>query len=132
MCDDFIMNELKEEKWLGDYFAGGLKESVMTTIQKRESKIRRASFEIMNMVKDYRAQRVGGFLTGLVLWETCVIPSLIYNCSTWVGIGKEDVRALNNIQDFFLRLLWEHRRWHSGRILPQGAWRVESGGRRSC
>ena len=103
------MKELKEEKWLGDYFAGGLKESVRTTIQKRESKIRKASFEIVNMVKDYRAQRVGGFLTGLVLWETCAIPSLIYNCSTWVGIGKEEVRALNKMQDFFLRLLWGTR-----------------------
>ena len=126
------MKELKEEKWLGDYFAGGLKESARTTIQKRESKIRKASFEIVNMVKDYRAQRVGGFLTGLVLWETCAIPSLIYNCSTWVGIGKEEVRALNNMQDFFLRLLWGTGPGAPKVAQAQEAWRVESGERRSC
>ena len=48
MCNGFVMMELKEEKWLGDYFAGGLKESVRLTIKKREAKIRRASFEIVN------------------------------------------------------------------------------------
>ena len=37
VCGDFIMKELKEKKWLGDYLAGGLKESVMVTIQRRES-----------------------------------------------------------------------------------------------
>ena len=105
MCGSFKMKELKEEKWLGDYLAGGLKESIMVTIQKRESKTRRASFEIINIVKDYRAQLVGGFQTGLVLWESCVIPSLLYNCSTWVEVGKEEEKALTDQQDYFLRLL---------------------------
>ena len=86
--------------------AGTLKESVLLTIQKRASKIRRASFEIVNIVKDYRAQRVGGFMTGLVLWESCAIPSLLYNCSTWVDMGKEALKVLNDLQDSFLRLLW--------------------------
>ena len=63
ICGDFEMKELKEEKWLGDYLACGLKESVMITIQKRESKTRRASYEIVNIIKDYRAQLVGGFRT---------------------------------------------------------------------
>ena len=105
-CGGFVMKELSEEKWLGDYLASTLKESVLLTIQKRASKIRRASFEIVNIVKDYRAQRVGGFMTGLVLWESCAIPSLLYNCSTWVDMGKEALKVLNDLQDSFLRLLW--------------------------
>ena len=56
----------------------------MLTIKKRESKIRRACFEIVNIVKDYGAQRIGRFMTGLVLWEACAIPSLTYNCATWM------------------------------------------------
>ena len=123
-CGDFEMKELKEEKWLGDYFAGGLKESVRMTIKKREAKIRRASFEIINIVKDYRAQRIGGFMTGLVLWETCAIPSLIYNCSTWVGIGKEEIKLLNSMQDYFLRLLWG-----TGPGAPKVALRADTGTR---
>ena len=82
MCGDFEMKELKEEKWLGEYLAEGLKESIKLTIKKWEAKIRRAGFEIINLVKDYRTQRIGRFFTGLVLCESCAIPSLLYNCST--------------------------------------------------
>ena len=78
----------------------------------------------MNIVKDYRAQRFGGFMTGLVLWETCAIPSLIYNCSTWVEIGKEELKVLNNMQDFFLRLLWG-----TGPGAPKVALRADTGTR---
>ena len=55
MCGEFIMKELGQEKWLGDMFASGLKESVMATIKSREGKVRRAAFEIMSLVNDYRA-----------------------------------------------------------------------------
>ena len=87
-------------------FSKGLKESVMETIKSREAKIRRASFKIINVVKDYRAQRVEGCMTALILWERCAIPSLIYNCSTWVGMGSQEEKLLAEQQDFFLRLLF--------------------------
>ena len=46
-------------------------------------------------------------MTGLLLWESCCIPSLIYNSSTWQAMGKEEEKVLNECQDFFLRLLWD-------------------------
>ena len=67
MCGNFLMKELCQEKWLGDMFSGGLRESVLATIKSREGKVRRAAFEIMSIVNDYRAQRVGGIYTGLLL-----------------------------------------------------------------
>ena len=57
-------------------------------------------------MKDYRAQLIGGFRTGLVLWESCVVPSLLYNCSMWVEVGKKEEKALEDHQDYFLHLLW--------------------------
>ena len=78
----------------------------------------------MNNVKDYRAQRIGGFMIGLVLWEACAIPSLIYNCSTWEEMGKEELKVLNNLQDFFLRLLWG-----TGPGAPKVALRADTGTR---
>ena len=104
MCGEFQMLELEKEKWLGDQFSGSLKQSVMATIKDREGKTRRASYEILNIVEDYRAQRVGGFRTALLLWESCVIPSLLYNSSCWYGMGKEEERALSECQDFFFGL----------------------------
>ena len=71
-----------------------------------------------------RVQRIGGFKTGLLLWEACAIPSLIYNCSTWVGIGKEEMKALNNLQDYFLRMLWG-----TGPSAPKVALRADTGTR---
>ena len=124
MCGNFEMKELKEEKWLGDYLGESLKDCVRLTIKKREAKIRRASFEILNLVKDYRAQRVGGFQTGLVLWESCAIPSLLYNCSTWMEIGNEEIKTLNALQDYFLRLLWG-----TGPGAPKVALRADTGTR---
>ena len=44
-------------------------------------------------------------MTGLILWESCCIPSLIYNSACWVGMGKKEEAALSECQDFFLRLL---------------------------
>ena len=35
LCGDFVMKEFGQEKWLGDMFAGGLKELVMAIIRSR-------------------------------------------------------------------------------------------------
>ena len=61
-------------------------------------------YEIVNIVKDYRAQRLGGFTTAILLWESCAIPSLLYNCSTWMGMGRKEEEALAELQDFYMRL----------------------------
>ena len=113
---------MEKEKWLGDWFTNGLQESVMATIRDRAPKIRRASFEIVNIVKDYRAQRAGGFLTGLILWESCCIPSLIYNSGCWMAMTKKEEDALSECQDFFLRLLLG-----TGPGAPKVALRADSG-----
>ena len=76
---------------------------------------------IRNLEQGYRAQQIGGFLTSLV---TCVIPSLIYNCSTWMGIGKEEIRVLEGLQDYFLRMLWG-----TGPGAPRMALRADTGTR---
>ena len=81
----------------------------------------RAIFEIIHLVNDFRAQRTGGFRTGLVLWESCAIPSLLFNCSTWVGVGKEELRILEGLQDFFLRMLWA-----AGQGAPKVALRADT------
>ena len=124
MVGQWRVQELKKEKWLGDQICNGLAGSVMATIQSRAPKIRRVSFEIVNIVKDYRAQRVGGFGTALLLWESCALPSLLYNCSTWVGMGKKEEEALAECQLFFLRLVLA-----TGPGAPKHALRADLGAR---
>ena len=106
MCGDFVTKLVECDKWLGDYFhSGGLGESCMETIRQREGKIKGAALEIAVIVDDWRAQVVGGFESGLILWESCCIPFLLHNCGTWVELPATTVKKLEALQMWFLRLL---------------------------
>ena len=66
--------------------------------------MRRASFEIVALAEDFRAQAAGGILTDLDLWTKAALPTLLYNSSTWLGLTKEGENRLSACQDFMLRL----------------------------
>jgi hypothetical protein len=61
--------------------------------------------EISQIINDWRAQAVGGLATALMLWESCCVPSLLYGAGTWVDITAATVNRLNNLQNWFLRLV---------------------------
>ena len=48
---------------------------------------------------------MGGFVSGLFLWESCCIPSLLYNAGSWQGISKDAEKRLDALQNWFLRIL---------------------------
>ena len=85
--------------------AGGLSESVAATVEVREAKIRGAALEIANIVNDWRSEAAGGMNTALLLWEACIIPSLLQGASTWVEISAKTLKKLNNLQNWFTRLI---------------------------
>ena len=58
-----------------------------------------------NIVNDWRAEIVGGLETALILWEACIIPSLLHSCSTWTQISRATENRLNNLQRWFVRLI---------------------------
>ena len=106
MCGSFEMKEVESEKWLGDYISsGGLGASVLATIEAREGKVKGACMEVAAIIEDWRAQVAGGFESGLMLWETCCLPSLLHNAGTWVEMPAAAVKKLNSLQGWFLRLL---------------------------
>ena len=83
----------------------GLAESVMRTIKEREGKVKGAALEIADIVDDWRAKTVGGFTTGLFLWESCCVPSLLYNAGSWINMSKEAEKRLDGLQSWYLRIL---------------------------
>ena len=106
LCGEFETKMVQYDKWLGDYFhTGGLGESCLETIRQREGKVKGAALEISVIVDDWRAQVVGGFQSGLLLWETCCVPSLLHNCGTWVEMPDTAVKRLEALQCWYLRLL---------------------------
>ena len=69
MCGNFVTKEKYQVKWLGQILsASGLSDSVLQTIISREGKIRGASLKIALIVNDWRAERIGGMETALMLW----------------------------------------------------------------
>ena len=82
------------DKWLGQQLStNGLADSVAATIQAREAKIKGAALEIANIVNDWRSEAAGGMNTALLLWEACLIPSLLQGASSWMEISTKTLRS---------------------------------------
>ena len=106
MCGSFVTKEVEEDKWLGQQLSGGgLAASVHATVAAREAKVRGSCLEIADIINDWRARVAGGMGTALMLWESCVIPTLLYGAGTWVDIPKSTTKKLNNLQRWFVRLI---------------------------
>ena len=102
MCGSIVTKEKVMDKYLGDILHTGhsLESSVLATIKDREGKVKAAMFEALAIVEDFRAQSVGGMQTALDLWKVAILPTLLYNSSTWTEMGKEAVERLEELQNF--------------------------------
>ena len=106
MCGSFEMKVKQVDKWLGQYLSSkGLADSVSETVAAREGKIRGACLEIAQIVNDWRSHVAGGMVTASLLWEVCCVPSLIHGAGTWVEISPGTEQRLNQIQQWFWRLI---------------------------
>ena len=108
MCGELEVKTKEADKWLGQQLAeGGLADSVEATVAAREAKIKGAAMEIISIVKDWRTEVVGGMETALLLWEACVVPSLLHGSGTWTNITARTEKRLNSLQNWFTRLVLE-------------------------
>jgi hypothetical protein len=100
------LKEKTEEKYLGDVFSSrGLSASIEATIDDRAAKIKGSIYELRAVIEDFRMQAVGGMEAAIDLYESCIVPSLIANCSTWMEMKKEAEEKLDSLQDLFGRVL---------------------------
>ena len=77
-----IFKEKQQEKYLGDILdSRGLTQSGEGTIKEREAKVKGSIYELRAVIEDFRMQAVGGLEAAIDLYEACVIPSLLSNCS---------------------------------------------------
>ena len=92
--------------YLGDELSeGGLAESVEATILAREAKVKGAILELKALCEDYRMQVVGGMLGALDIYNTCIVSSLLNNCSVWVDIQEKSIKRLDTLQNMFVKTL---------------------------
>ena len=107
-CGQVLVKVEDKIKWLGQILSSsGLAGSVAETVASREGKIRGACLEIAQVVNDWRSRAVGGLETALFLWESVCIPSLLHGAGTWTEISTETENKLNQIQYWYLRLVFQ-------------------------
>ena len=54
-------------------------------------------------MSDARADAIGGISIAIDVWELAVIPYLLNNAGTWMGMSKKAIEMLNQIQKVFLQ-----------------------------
>ena len=50
---------------------------------------------------------IRGMMGALDLWNLVVIPSLMNNCSTWIGMTSRQEKKLESLQEQFIRMMME-------------------------
>ena len=121
------MKEVKVLKYLGDYLAHSLEESVHHTVLQRLGLAKHSIYEIRAIIEDTRATRLGGINIAFSLWEQTVLPFLLQNCETWANIPKKTMKILNNLFNQFHRSLMrigtgcpaDNFYWQSGSLKPE-------------
>ena len=97
---------VSHESYLGEELGGNISESITLTIKKRIGIVKKSIVEIRSIVEDCRSSIVGSVKTGLLLWNSCVIPFLTNNASTWLQMKNSDVEILMKLEtSFFSSLL---------------------------
>ena len=96
------------DKYLGDMIhKDGLSASVQATIEESLGRITAATHEMKTVLDDFRLQAIGGMMGAWDLWNLAVVPSLMNNCSTWIGMSSKLVEKLEAVQESFVRLMME-------------------------
>lgn len=104
ILDGKPMKHVTSEKFLGDHLSVNLSESIHITVRKRIGLATSAIYEIRTIVDDTRSDSIGGLTVGFQIWEMAVIPMLLSNAGTWIGMKKKTMKELDKIQLKFLRL----------------------------
>ena len=108
MFGDIETKSKDKDKYLGDIIhKDGLEASIAATIEDRVGKITASMHEIKAIMDDYRMQALGGMMGALDLWNLAVVPSLLNNCSTWIGMTSRQEQKLEQLQEQFIRLMME-------------------------
>ena len=63
-------------------------------------------YEAKANLEDFRIQARGGMAGAWDLWEGAIIPYILANCGSRVGIGKETYKTLNEIQFKYLHMIY--------------------------
>ena len=90
----------EKEKYLGDIIhEKGCTERITETIMERKRKL-------LSLSADHHFMNgLGQSKTAFNLFEAQIIPCLLHNAESWIGITKKQIKELQDFQDTFIRLV---------------------------
>ena len=101
------MVEKDQYMYLGDMIDNkGMAGCVEATILKRIGRIKGAMYEVAAIMSDPRMQAMGGMAGAWDIWERSLVPSLLANCGSWVGITKKAIELADEAQNLYCRLIY--------------------------
>ena len=90
LCGTEMKRETKT-KYLGDVLSSnGLADSVSETVKARTGLAMKSIYEIRSVIDDCRSSICGGLSTGLLIWESAVVPRLLYNSEVWINVQEKN------------------------------------------
>ena len=64
-----------------------------------------AIYETRSIIEDCRSMLTGGLSAGVTIWESSIVPKLLYNSECWLEISKSSLQQLESVQLQFMRVL---------------------------
>ena len=108
MMGNVKIGNSEKEKYLGDVIhEKGNVESISATIKSRINRLISKCDEIIKICESPIMGGTGNSLAAIKLFEAQIIPALLHNCESWIGLNETHLSDLQNFQDKFVRkLLW--------------------------
>ena len=63
-------------------------------------------YEVAAMVANHRMQAMGGMQVAWDRWERSIVPSLLANSGSWVGVSKAAIKTLNKCPELYCKLIY--------------------------
>ena len=99
-----IIERSQKEKYLGDYIhEDGCEASIAETIKRRTSSLISKCAEIVQIGESSIMAGLGNSTTAFKLYEAIIIPALLHNAESWIGITEANIKELQNFQNNFIR-----------------------------
>ena len=81
------------------------KESITATIKARTNGLVGKGEEMIQVSETPLMGGIGNSLAATKLFEAQVIPALLHNCESWIGLNETQIFDLQDSQDKFMRKL---------------------------
>ena len=91
------MKQVREERYLGCQLAPTVGESITATVKRRLAIASRTIYETRTVMEDSRAEVLGSIAISFKIWNSSVIPMVLYGSETWGEVPKKTIKALDNL-----------------------------------